>query len=114
MKLDNEDYSDLVFYLAGMFSIKRMRDIQMDIFIIHYKGSTLISGPEHEDALFTEDFPEKGMQDHVRDISMNVECPSRSENFSVLIAWDHAEIGIESDTGIQFMDFLDRSTFRYF
>ncbi len=114
MKLDHEDYSDLVFYLAGMFSIKRMREIPMDIFIIHYKGSTVITGPDQDGSYFTEDFPEKGMQDHVKSISLTVECPSRSENFSVLLAWDHADLGIETDTGPQFMDFLDRSTFRYF
>lgn len=114
MKLDHEDYSDLVFYLAGMFAIKKMRDIQMDIFMIHYNGATLITGPDSQSSYYTDDFPEKGLQDHVKELSMTVECPSRDEKFSVNISWDHADIGIETETGRQFMDFLDRSTFRYF
>ena len=114
MRLQEGDYFDLVYYLSGMFAVKRMRDIPMDIFQIHYIGSEMITHPGKDETYYTEDFPGKGMQDQVKRIDLDVTCPSRNEKFHVAISWDYTDIDPDTGTGKDFMDFLDRSTIRYF
>ena len=46
MKVENDDFSDLVTYFSNLFSLKKMRRIQMDRYGISYESCEIFIGAD--------------------------------------------------------------------
>lgn len=116
MLLTGEDYSDLVTYLTGLFSIKKIPEILVDRFRIRYVSCFILEGPESTNGELAERFPENDERDRIKYVNFEVAGLHPEEKSTVTINWDSIEIepDIDQKTAIDFVDVLDRSTFRYF
>ncbi len=116
MQLTGEDYSDLVTYLTGLFSIKKIPEILVDRFRMRYVSCFILDGPDSEKGELVERFPEDDERDRIKYVIFNVKGLHETNNTTVKINWDSIEIFPDVDEKIarDFVDVLDRSTFRYF
>lgn len=116
MLLKGEDYSDLVTYLTGLFSIKKIPEILIDRYRIRYASSFILEGPDTESGELVSRFPEDDERDRIKFVDFTVKGLSPSGEAKVRINWDSIEItpDIEDRVARDFVDLLDRSTFRYF
>ncbi len=116
MLLTGEDYSDLVTYLTGLFSIKKIPEILVDRFRIRYKSCFILDGPESSTGELADRFPEEDERDRIKFVNFEVSGLHHGQKSSVTINWDSIEIKPDLDIKIatDFVDVLDRSTFRYF
>lgn len=116
MLLSGEDYSDLVTYLTGLFSIKKIQEILVDRFLMKYDSCFVLAGPESEDGELISRFPEDDERDRIKYVVFTVKGLHPTETARVRINWDSIEIepGVDEKVAYDFVDVLDRSTFRYF
>ena len=116
MLLTGEDYSDLVTYLTGLFSIKKIPQILVDRFMVRYTSCFILEGPDSEKGELVTRFPEDDERDRIKFVKFNVKGLHPTEESTVTINWDSIEIIPDIDIKIakDFVDVLDRSTFRYF
>lgn len=116
MELTGEDYSDLVTYLTGLFSIKKIPEILVDRFYIKYRSCFILNGPDTMEGEIIERFPEDDERDRIKYVVFHVRNLHPTELSVVQINWDSIEItpDIDSNVAKDFVDVLDRSTFRYF
>ena len=116
MQLTGEDYSDLVTYLTNLFSIKKIPEILVDRFKMRYKSCFILEGPESEKGELISRFPEDDERDRIKYVTFSVWGLHPSEEATVVINWDSIEIvpDIDLKSAHDFVDVLDRSTFRYF
>ncbi len=116
MLLNDGDYSDLLIYLAGLFSIKKIGEISIDKYQIRYESSFLIEGASNENGFETRNFPENNQRDKIKSMTLSVRGVDNGNDSTVKITWDYVEI--EPDVNVkaarEFIEILDRSTFRYF
>lgn len=111
-----EDYSDIVTYFSNLFRIKRIREVNIDRYSIRYKSCELFQGNDINDTCTKVDFPEQVDIDRTRSISFQVTGISLDKITEVKISWDSVEMiptPGEKDAE-EFLNLLDRSTFRYF
>ncbi len=116
MLLTGEDYSDLVTYLTGLFSIKKLPEILVDRFRIRFVSCFILDGPESTSGKLAERFPEKDERDRIKFVNFEVSGLHPAQKSTVTINWDSIEIKPDLDpkSATDFVDVLDRSTFRYF
>lgn len=116
MRLTGEDYSDLVTYLTGLFSIKKISEILVDRFRIKYVSCFILEGPDSNGGELAERFPENDERDRIKYVVFEVSGLHPQTKTVVRINWDSIEIDPDVDMKIatDFVDVLDRSTFRYF
>lgn len=116
MSTENEDYSDIVTYFSNLFSIKRMRTIQVDRYSISYDSCEYFSGSDINDTGRKSDFPESGDIDRIKSISLVVSGIYPDQETKVTVGWDAVEMSPdpEAKEAEEFISQLDRSTFRYF
>ncbi len=116
MQLTGEDYSDLVTYLTGLFSIKKIPEILVDRFKIRFESCFILEGPDSEAGELVKRFPEDDERDRIKYVTFNVKGLDANGDSTVTINWDYIEISPDVDEKIahDFVDVLDRSTFRYF
>ena len=116
MKVENDDFSDLVTYFSNLFSLKKMRRIQVDRYGISYESCEIFSGADTNDLSTKNDFPDPGEIDRIRAITFSVSGISPGRETRARISWDSVEMTPDPDKDIaeDFMNQLDRSTFRYF
>ncbi|MEM0156165.1 MAG: hypothetical protein QW597_06175 [Thermoplasmataceae archaeon] len=111
-----EDYSDIVIYFSNLFMLKRIREVNIDKYSIYYTSCELFKGKDIDDVRAKVEFPEPADIDRIRSISFQVKGISSGKTTDVKISWDSVEMipTPEEKDAEQFMDQLDRSTFRYF
>lgn len=116
MRLTGEDYSDLVTYLTGLFSIKKIPEILIDRFLVKYVSCFILDGPESSTGELAKRFPEDDERDRIKFVNFEVTGLYPGEKSTVSINWDYIEIkpDIDMKAATDFVDVLDRSTFRYF
>ncbi len=116
MLLTGEDYSDLVTYLTGLFSIKKIPEILVDKFRIKYMSCFILEGPDSPEGVLVERFPEDDERDRIKYVNFEVTGLYPAGKSTVRINWDSVEIEPEVDMKVaeDFVEVLDRSTFRYF
>ncbi|MHB1709080.1 MAG: hypothetical protein ACYCT2_06365 [Thermoplasmataceae archaeon] len=116
MRVENDDFSDLVTYFSNLFSLKKMRRIQIDRYGISYESCEIFNGTEINDLATKSDFPDEKEIDRIRTITFSVSGINPAGETKVRISWDSVEMTPDPEKGIadDFMNRLDRSTFRYF
>ncbi len=116
MLLQDGDYSDLVTYLTGLFSIKKVPSIEMDQYTIKYHSTIILQGMSGDSEYEITRYPEKDEREAVKVINLEVNGISSGKARMVSINWDWVKI--EPDVALKdataFVDKLDMSTFRYF
>lgn len=116
MLLQDGDYSDLVTYLTGLFSIKKIPEISMDQYGIRYHSAVILEGMSGDSEYEIERYPEKPEREAVKLINLDVSGISPDLVCRVSINWDYVEFSPDVDerSATAFVDKLDMSTFRYF
>ncbi len=109
----NDDYSEVLAYLANLFALKRIPSITVDRYTIAYRSCSIMSGNEE---LIIREFPEKSEVDRIMSLELGLAVEGIEEDYSMKITWESVEINPEMDSAIMqdFLSLLDRSTFRYF
>lgn len=116
MKITGDDYSDLVTYLTGLFSIKKIQEILVDRFRMRYESCFVLNGAETDEGALITRFPEDDERDRIKYVTFSVSGLKADTKSTVRINWDSVEITPDIDMNIarDYIDVLDRSTFRYF
>lgn len=116
MLLTGEDYSDLVTYLTGLFSIKKIPEILVDRFKVRFLSCFILEGPESSSGELVQRFPEDDERDRIKFVTFEVTGLQPGQKSTVTINWESIEIipDIDIKVATDFVDVLDRSTFRYF
>ncbi len=116
MHLTGDDYSDLVTYLTGLFSIKKIPEILVDRFILTYNSCYILDGADSDRGELIQRFPEDDERDRIKYVVFDVRNLHPTEDSVLRINWDSIEITPDVDMKVakDFVDVLDRSTFRYF
>lgn len=114
--LQDGDYSDLVTYLSGLFSIKRIPEISMDQYSIRYHSAVILGGMSGENEYSIESYPEKAERETVKIINLDVSGIADGIVCRVSINWDWVKFSpdVDEKDATAFVDKLDMSTFRYF
>ncbi len=107
-----DDYSDVLVYLCNLFSIKRVPSITVDRYRIDFGSFSYAESGN----LAVTDFPERGSAERISRINLLVTSETFPGEVKVEFAWDHADFAgdIDRKAATEFLDVLDRSTFRYF
>ena len=116
MKLTDGDYSDLVIYLANLFQKKNMKRFLIDRYTIEYYSCFVIDNLETLDGHVKTEFPEGDEIDRLRNLAITVSGINGNSSCRVEISWDSVVIepDVHPKLAREFVDVLDRSTFRYF
>lgn len=116
MLLQDGDYSDLVTYLTGLFSIKKIPEISMDQYGIKYDSAVILSGMSGDSEYRIDRYPEKDEREAVKVINLKVTGIEPDTTCDVSINWDWVRFtpDIDEKNATAFVDKLDMSTFRYF
>ena len=116
MLLNDGDYSDLIVYLAGLFSIKKIGEISIDRYRIRYESSFIMEGNNTDRVFETRSFPENDQRDRIKSMTLSVRGMDNGNDSTVKITWDYIEIepDVHAKAAREFVEILDRSTFRYF
>jgi len=116
MKIGDDDFSDLVTYFSNLFRLKKMRTIQVDKYAISYEGCDIFKGNDTDDVVRKNGFPEMHDIDRIRSIIFSVTGIIPNMEISVKVSWDYVEFTPDPDpiAAEDFLNQLDRSTFRYF
>lgn len=116
MQITGDDYSDLVFYLTGLFSIKKIPEILVDSFRMRYESCFVLAGPDTDEGEVITRFPENDERDRIKYVCFEVSGLHPGKISTVKINWDSIEIEPDVDEKVaqDYIDVLDRSTFRYF
>ena len=116
MKISEGDYYDLITYLTGLFGIKKIPEVSIDKYKIKFGRASLIKSADTGETLNIERFPEKEERDRIKSLSLEVSGISPGNRMSVDINWDFVEFSPEPNVkdAREFLEVLDRSTFRYF
>lgn len=114
--LEDGDYSDLITYLAGLFSIKKVPSITMDEYTIKYHSTVILQGMTGDSEYEITRYPEKDEREAVKIINLEVWGILPEKQCMVSINWDWVKIepDVELKAAKAFVDKLDMSTFRYF
>ncbi|AKA49336.1 hypothetical protein IX51_09735 [uncultured archaeon] len=114
--LEDGDYSDLVTYLTGLFSIKKIPEVAMDQYGIKYSSAVILQGMSGDSEYEITRYPEKDEREAVKIINLEVSGIVPDVTCKVSINWDWVSITPEIDEkdATAFVDKLDMSTFRYF
>ena len=109
----NDDYSEVLAYMANLFAVKRIPSITMDRYTITYRSCSVMN--RNEEIIISE-FPEKSEVDRIMSLDLGLAVEGIEENYSMRITWEYVEINPEMDSAIMqdLLSLLDRSTFRYF
>ncbi len=109
----NDDYSEVLAYMANLFALKRIPSITMDRYTITYRSCAMMSGIEE---MIIREFPEKSAVDRIMSLELGLAVEGIEDDYSMKIMWEFVEINPEIDSTIMqdFLSLLDRSTFRYF
>lgn len=114
--LQDGDYSDLIAYLTGLFSIKKVPEISMEQYTIRYVSTVILQGMSGDSEYEITRYPEKEEREAVKIIRLDVSGIGPEITCRVSINWDWVEIcpAIGMKEATAFVDRLDTSTFRYF
>ncbi len=109
------DYSDVLTYLANLFSIKRIEGVDIDRFRVSYSGCDVIRDASTGSSEHITHMPERDDVDRIKLLSLNVDGIGDSR-IQVNIGWDSVVFIGNPDGEIAryFLEVLDKSTFRYF
>ncbi len=112
------DFYDILTYYVNLFSIKKLKEIEVFGFSITYSGHSIIKSADRGLIEFFEDFPDKkrGL-DRVQSIYFQVQKKTSQEiNFTCAISFDRIsyESSVKSETINEFVEAMDKSTFRFF
>lgn len=115
--LQDGDYSDLLTYLAGLFSIKKIPEITMVPYSIRYVSTVILRGMSGDSEETVEHYPGREERENVKVINLDVTGIIAPDVICrVSISWDWVkfspDIDVKDATG--FIEKLDMSTFRYF
>lgn len=121
LKLNAEvkgDFYDILTYYVNLFSTKKIKEIDVFDFTIAYSGHSIITSADMGLSEYFDEFPDKkrGL-DRVEAIYFRVKKKAEPElNFSCAISFDHIsyEGSITQETMAEFIESLDKSTFRFF
>jgi hypothetical protein len=116
MILSDGDYSDLVTYLTGLFNIKQIKSVTIDRYTISYGSSYVIDDLDTAEGHITDEFPNENEKDRVKSVVLHVSGINGRSTNTVEIGWDSVRIepDVHPRLAMDFIDLLDRSTFRYF
>lgn len=116
MLLEDGDYSDLVTYLTGLFSIKKVPEIALDQYRIKYSSAIILQGMSGESEYEIKRYPDKDEREMVKIINLEVSGIVPDLVCKVSINWDWIRISpdLDMEYATSFVDRLDMSTFRYF
>lgn len=114
MKIEG-DYSDVLTYLANLFSIKKIRTISIDRFTISYSRCDIITDSTKGTSSVVDQIPGKDDVDRIRSLDLEVEGIDNS-SVTITIGWDSVfSPSVTSKEKLEyFLEILDKSTFRYF
>ena len=121
MKLNAEvkgDFYDILTYYVNLFATKKIKEIDVFDFTIYYSGHSIITSADMGLSEYFDEFPDKkrGL-DRVDAIHFQVKKKAEPEvNFSCAISFDHIsyEDSVMPETMAEFIESLDKSTFRFF
>lgn len=116
MRLEQGDYADLITYLSGLFSIKKVPQIMIDKFVIKYKSSIVLSGWGNGQEYEISRYPDKDERERMKSLTLIVDGLLDSAESQVTLNWESVEFLPDPDfqKAEELIDVLDRSTFRYF
>ncbi|MEM0157831.1 MAG: hypothetical protein QXN26_07235 [Thermoplasmataceae archaeon] len=116
MILSDGDYSDLVTYLTGLFNIKKIKSVTIDRYTISYGSCYIIDDLDTASGHTTDEFPSDNEKDRVKSLLLHVSGINGRSSNTVEIGWDSVRIDpdVHPRLARDFIDMLDRSTFRYF
>ncbi len=116
MKLTDGDYSDLVVYLAQLFQKKNMKVFNIDRYRIEYDSCFVIDNLDTLDGHLKAEFPKSDEIDRLKSLDLIVGGMNGNSMYRVNISWDSVTIepDVHPKLAREFVDVLDRSTFRYF
>lgn len=109
------DYSDVMTYLGNLYSIKRIRTVEIDVYRITYSSSEIISDSSTGMTDSTGQIPEKDQIDRLRFLELQVEGITDVPQ-KIIIGWNSVAAPDIADRSklLDFLEVLDKSTFRYF
>ncbi len=117
MLLKDGDYSDLVAYLTGLFSIKKIPEVAMVPYSIRYVSCVLLRGMSGDREETIEGYPDRDERENVKTINLDVTgiiAPDKICRVSINWDWVRFDPDVGEDDAEAFVDKLDMSTFRYF
>jgi len=107
-----DDFSLLLEYLAMLFAVRRLNEVDIQGYMLSYKGVTMINGSGESES---DDFPQRDQLDRVKNLRIEVDPGRSGSRFSVEVSWDHVSGNFTDIRDFRrFVDLLDSSTFRYF
>ncbi|MCL5802552.1 MAG: hypothetical protein ACYCSA_10600 [Thermoplasmataceae archaeon] len=116
MKISEGDYYDLITYLTGLFGIKKIPEVSIDKYKIKFDKASIVVSADTGELCHIDRFPEKEERDKIKSLSLEVSGISPGNRMNVSINWDFVEF--QPDPNVrdarEFLEVLDRSTFRYF
>ena len=116
MILRDGEKSELIVYLAGLYQKKQLREVTIDSYAVKYSSCVIIDSFDSNETHESMEFPEPDEKDRIKSISIRVSGLNGSGSNMIHIDWD--SVSIEPDVhprlAREFIDVLDRSTFRYF
>lgn len=109
------DYADVLTYLANLYSIKKIRSIDIDRFKVSYKQCEIIMDVSSGSTRTLEEMPEREDVDRMKSMVLIVDGIEESP-VTVKLSWDSVKADQITDAGSlqYFLEILDKSTFRYF
>lgn len=113
----NGDYSDLVTYLIGLFSIKKIPEVAMVPYSIRYVSCVLLRGMSGNREETIEGYPDRDERENVKVINLDVTgiiAPDVICRVSISWDWIKFKPEIDENDATAFVEKLDMSTFRYF
>jgi|GEM_PF-1899850 hypothetical protein len=116
MKISEGDYYDLITYMAGLFGIKKLPEVSIDKYRIKYGKASIVKSADTGEVEHIKRFPEKHERDRIKSLSLEVSGITPGNKMNVDINWDFVEFTPETNIrdAREFLEVLDRSTFRYF
>lgn len=109
------DYADVLAYMANLFSIKKIETVSVDRYTISYRQAEVVVDPGAGTSRTVEGFPEKEDVDRIKSIDLDV-GGIEDQMIMIRIGWNSVIADHVSDRKKlqNFLDILDKSTFRYF
>lgn len=102
--------------MAGLFGIKKLPEVSIDKYRIKFGKASLVKSADTGEVMHIDRFPEKHERDRIKSLSLEVSGITPGNKLNVIINWDFVEFTPEADikAAREFLEVMDRSTFRYF
>ncbi|MEM0158850.1 MAG: hypothetical protein QXV22_05175 [Thermoplasmataceae archaeon] len=110
------DFYDLLVYFSNLFAHKKIKEIQIEPYVVEYDGYYPVAASAEMDQNFLSSFPSKDDVDRIGALRLSVRNLIAESSVSVTLGWESITYDPEVDRKLieRMIDVFDRSTFRYF